>query len=233
MLATGFWLRPATPWGVLGCVCARAPVPRGLPHLLVGGAVRGCVFVRAPRLFPAFPGWGVLCGREGLARVSAVPPPSWLGCRGVFSFGRILLWLFGVGCWLFLSWALWSLSPHPLSFGLGCWLFFCFQRGVCLRVLVSLFPVGRCSWFGVAGFGWVVPLSPFLGVLSSVPSGSGVWTPSVVLAGGLLAVGRSPAPPPPSLFFLWGGGLSVPPSASPGLAHALARIQCGLQGCCW
>ena len=37
--------------GVLGCVCARAPVPRGLLHLLVGGAVRGCVFVRAPRFF--------------------------------------------------------------------------------------------------------------------------------------------------------------------------------------
>ena len=70
--------------GVLGCVCARAPVPRGVLHLLVGGAVQGCVFVRAPRLFPASPGWGAVCGRACLARVSAVPHPSWLGCRGVF-----------------------------------------------------------------------------------------------------------------------------------------------------
>ena len=42
------------------------------------------------------------------------------------------------------------------------------------------------------------------------------------------------APPPlPPLFFFWGGGLPVPPSAFPGLAHALARIQCGIPGCCW
>ena len=38
-----------------------------------------------------------------------------------------------------------------------------------------------------------------------------------------------PFPPP---FFLGGGGLPVPPSAFPGLAHALACIQCCLPGCC-
>ena len=38
-----------------------------------------------------------------------------------------------------------------------------------------------------------------------------------------------PLPPP---FFLGGGGLPVPPSAFPGLAHALACIQCCLPGCC-
>ena len=104
---------------------------------------RGCVFVLAPRLFPAFLGGGVLCGRACWARVSAVPRPSWLACRGVFFFGRVLLWLCGVGRWLSLSRALWSLSPHPLSFGLGCWLFFfSSQRGVCLRVLGVPFPGG-------------------------------------------------------------------------------------------
>ena len=42
------------------------------------------------------------------------------------------------------------------------------------------------------------------------------------------------APPPsPLCFFSGGGGLPVPPSALPGLAHALARIQCCLPGCCW
>ena len=163
----GFGCAPPRLGGMLGCVCARAPVPRGLLHLLVGVAVRQCVFLCAPRLFPAFPGWGAVCGRACWARVSAVPRPSWLGCRGVFFalfvFGRVLVWLCGVGCCLSLSRALWSLSPHPLSFGLGCWLFFFFQRGVCLHVSVSLFPVGRCSGLGVAGFGWVVPLCLFWG----------------------------------------------------------------------
>ena len=45
-----------------------------------------------------------------------------------------------------------------------------------------------------------------LGVLSSVPSGRGVWPPLVVLAGGLVAVGCFRAPPPPPPFFFWGGG---------------------------
>ena len=76
--------------------------------------------------------------------------------------------------------------------------------------------------------------SAFLGVLTSVPSGWGVWRPLVVLAGDwwLWAV-FAPPPPLPPLFLFWGGGLRDPPSAFAGLAHALARIQCGLPGCCW
>ena len=147
----------------------------------------------------------------------------------------LLGWVVGVYflrfffCWVSLSRALWSLSPHPLAFGLGCWLFFFFFLGVCLLVSVSLFPVGRCSWLGVAGFGWVVPLRLFGGPVCGAFWG-GVWPPLVVLAGGLVAVGCFRAPPSP-LFFLGGGGLPVPPSAFPGLAHALARIQCRLPGC--
>ena len=102
----GFGCAPPLLWEVLGCVCARVPVPRGLLHLLVRDAVRGCVvgaapryswlerrgvyvFVRAPRLFPAFPGWGVLCGRACWTPVSAVPRPSWLGCWGVCVVVRV------------------------------------------------------------------------------------------------------------------------------------------------
>ena len=114
------------------------------------------------RLPPAVSGSGVRCGRACWAWVSAVPRPSWLGCRGVF-FALFSFWLCGVGCWVSLSRALWSLSTHPLSFGLGCWLWFFFFRGVCLHVWLSLFPVGRCSWLGVAGFGLVVPLCLFGG----------------------------------------------------------------------
>ena len=79
----------------------------------------------APRLPPAVSGSGVRCGRVCWAGVSAVPSPSWLGCRGVFF--ALLFFLF-----FFLSRALWPLSLHPLSFGLGWWLsfFFFFRFGV-------------------------------------------------------------------------------------------------------
>ena len=128
----------------------------------------------------------------------------------------------------FLSRVLWSLSLHPLSFGLGWWLSFFF-----FFFSLSLFPVGRCYWLGVAGFGWVVPLCLCGGPVFGAFWG-GAWPPVVVLAGGLAAVGCFRAfSPSPLLFFLGGGGgLPVPPSAFPRLAHALACIQCCLPGCC-
>ena len=106
-------------------------------------------------------------------------------------------------------------------------------------VCVCMFRCPFSRWAAVPGL--VLPVlarwSPCasLGVMSSVPSGGGVWPPLVVLAGGLVAVGcfRAPPPPPSVFFFFRGGGLPVPPSAFPGLAHALARIQCCLPGCCW
>ena len=145
-----------------------------------------------------------------------------LGCALPFLAGLsgCVFCAFFFFCWVSLSRALWSLSPHPPSFGLGCWLFFFFFCGVCLLVSVSLFPVGRCSWLGVAGFGWVVPLCLFGGPVFGAFWG-GVWPPLVVLAGGSVAVGC-----------FRGGGLPVPPSAFPGLAHALARFQSCLPGCC-
>ena len=154
-----------------------------------------CVVSWAPRLPPAVSGSGVRCGRVCWARVSAVPSPSWLGCRGVF----FALWFF---LFFFLSRALWSLSLHPLSFGLGWWLSFFF------------FPCPFSPWAAVTGLvlpvlgGWSPCAS--VGVLSSVPSGGGVWPPVVVLAGGLAAVGcfRAFSPSPPPLFF-WGGGVCL------------------------
>ena len=175
----------------------------------------------APRLPPAVSGSGVRCGCVCWARVSAVPSPSWLGCQGVFFAPFFFLFFFFR---VFLSRALWSLSPHPLSFGLGWWLSFFF-------FLVSLLPVGRCSWLGVAGFGWLVPLSLFGGPVFGAFWGGGLiwWCWRAV--GRLWAV-FAPFPPPPSVFLL-GGGLPVPPSAFPGLVHALACIQCCLPGCCF
>ena len=120
VLGFGFWLRPASPWGDVGVcvcqscvvfctsgvrVCARAPLVPCLSWL-------GCgVWAR---LWPALLGW-----------VVAV-------CVLRFFFGCVLVRLCGVGCWLSLSRALWSLSPHPFSFGLGCWLFFVFFSAWCV-----------------------------------------------------------------------------------------------------
>ena len=194
-----------------------------------------CVVSCALRLPPAVSGSGVRCGRACWARVSAVPRPSWLGCRGVFfALFFLALWcrLLGVG-------VLGLVVPVPPSpfFRAGLLALFFFFRGVCLHVLASLFPVGGCSWLGVVRFGPVVPLCLFGGHVFGAR-----WVGGLAASGGVggrfdgCGLFSRPPPPPPSGFFpfLWGGGgLPVPPSAFPRLAHALARIQCGLPGCCW
>ena len=226
----GFPLTPALRgWGLgwvcLGSVCGVVPL---LPAVcgvrgwaLVSACFRDvCGFVRvsvAPRRFrfrcavwACVLGPGLGCAPRFLAGGSGC-----VFCAFLFFFFR---------CWVSLSRALWSLPPSPF-FRAGLLAFFF------LLVSVPLFPVGRCSWLGAAGFGWVVPLCLF-GVLSSVPSGWGVWPPSVLLAGGLVAVGCFPAPPPlhPPLFFGGGGGgLAVPPFAFPRLALALWLV-CGVVG---
>ena len=226
------FVNPASPgWGLgwvcLGTVCGIVPLVSAVCGVRRWGSVSACLwdlcgFVGAPlapRLF-----------RFRHAVWVCVLGPG-LGCAQPF-----LAWLLGcVFCafvffsfFLFVSRALWSLSPHPLSFGLGWWLSFFFFLSV------SLFPVGRCSWLGVAGFGWVVPLCLLGGPVFGAFLGGGgfgrlwwcwraVWRLMAVFA---------PFPPPPSVFF-WGGGLPVPPSAFPGLVHALACIQCCLPGCCF
>ena len=154
-----------------------------------------------PRLPPAVSGSGARCGRVCWARVSPVLSLSWLGCRGVFFF-FFALWFFLF--FFFFFWALWSLSLHPLSFGLGWWLSFFFF----FFFPVSLFPVVRCYWLGVAGFGWVFPLClcggpPFffffsLGGGLAACGGVGGW-----LGGCGLFSCLFPFPPP---FFFLGGG---------------------------
>ena len=225
---------------LLACVCGwvRVAVGRGfcLPLPVLAGVLGGCVW--APflvlslfcRLFvvfvvglwcrpafgtcvvscafplpPAISGSGVRCGRACWAGVSAVPRPSWLGCRVVFF---ALFFFFFSGCWVSLSRALWSLPPSPF-----------FRAGLLAFFFFFFFCLFRCPFFRWAAvFGLVLPVlagwSPCacLGVLSSVPSGWGVWPPSVLLAGGLVAVAcfRAPHPPPRFFFFfffLGGGGL--------------------------
>ena len=245
---------------LLACVCGwvRVAVGRGfcLPLPVVAGLLGGCVWARFVvlslfcRLFvvfvvglwcrpafgtcvvpcafplpPAVSGSGVRCGRACWARVSAVPRPSWLCCRVVFFAFFFCFFFFPVAgcpcpgpC---------GLSPRLLSFGLGCWLsfFFC----------VCLFRCPFSWWAAVPGL--VLPVLPgwspctCFGVLSSLPSGWGVWPPSVLLAGGLVAVGCFRAPPPPFFFFWGGGGGGQPGRSSLCLPSAgvcsVAGVWCG------
>ena len=144
----------------------------------------------APRLPPAFSGSGVRCGCVCWAWVSAVPSPSWLGCQGVF----FALFFFSCPG---------PCGPCPTIPFLSGWaggslFFFCL-----FRCLFS-------QWAAVPGLvlpvlGRWSPCASF-GVLSSVPSGGGVWLPLVVLAGSLAAVGCFRAFSPSHLCFFFGGG---------------------------
>ena len=201
-------------------------------------------------------GFGLLLGRVWFRGRPACPPPFPVPARGVgvcagpgsrlcpvrlgwvvgVCFFFFLLWFF-LFFFFFCFWALWSLSLHPLSFGLGWWLsfffFFFFFFFFCpfspwSAVTGLVLPV-LGGWFACASAG--VPLFFFFFFFS----GGGAWPPVVVLAGGWAAVGcfRAFSPSPLLFFFFGGGGLPVPPSAFPGLAHALACIQCCLPGCCF
>ena len=162
-----------------------------------------CVVSCALRLPPAVSGSGVRCGRACWARVSAVPRPSWLRCRGVF----FALFFLALWCRLLGVCVPGPVVPVPPSpfFRAGLLALFFFVVCVCM------FRCPFSRWAAVPGLvlpvldGWSPCAS--LGVLSSVPSGWGVWPPLVVLAGGLVAVGCFCAPPPsPLCFFLGGGG---------------------------
>ena len=153
----------------------------------------------APRLPPAVSGSGARCGRVCWARVSPVPSPSWLGCRGVFFFLRFGLFF----SFFFFPGFVVPVPPSPFfRAGLVALFFFLFFS-------LSLFPVVRCYWLGVAGVGWVVPLclcgGPFFFFRCLLGGGLGrlwwcwwavwrLWAASV------------PFPPPPSFFFFGGGG---------------------------
>ena len=208
VLGFGFRLRSASPPGMLGCVCARAPVPRGLLHLLVGVAVRGCVFVRTFCLFPAFLSWGAVCGRACWAGVSAVPRPSWLGCQGVFfalffcvSWLGFVVLVAGCPC----PKPCGPCPPFPFLSGwaAGSFFFPAWCASACFGVP---FPGGPlflawCCWFWLG-----CPPVPLWGSCLRCLLGGGLgrllwcWRAAWWLWGVLLP------PPLPPCFFFWGGG---------------------------
>ena len=211
--------------GVLGgCVWARFVVLSLFCRLFVvfvvglwcrptfGTCLVSCAF----RLPPAVSGSGVRCGRACWAGVSAVPRPSWLGCRGVF---------FALVCFFFRLLGVPVLglvvSPHmPFLSGWAAGVFFFFMVCVCL------FQCPFSRWAAVPSLvlpvlaGWSPCAS--LGVLSSVPPVRGVWLPFVLLAGGLVAVGCF------SFFFAGGGRPGCSPLCLPSAgARSVAGVWCG------
>ena len=215
-------------WVCLGSVCCVVPL---LPAVcgvrgwaLVSACFRDlCRFVRvslAPRRFRFRPALSACVLGPGLG----CAPPFLAGLLGCVFCALLFLFFFRL---LGVPVPGLVVSP-PVSF-LSGWAAGFFFLCVCL------FRCPFSRWAAVPGL--VLPVfggwSPCacLGVLSSVPSGWGVWPPSVLLAGGLVAVGCFRAPPPPFFFFFVGGGacLAVPPFAFPRLALALWLV-CGVVG---
>ena len=152
----------------------------------------------ASRLPPVVFGSGVRCERVCWARVSAVPSPSWLGCRGVF----FALWFFFSLFFFSFTGFVVPVPPSPI-----------FRAGLVALFFFFFFRCPFSRWAAVTRLvlpvlgGWSPCAS--VGVLSSVPSGGGfgrlwwrwraVWRLWAVFV---------PVPPPPSLFcfFFWWGG---------------------------
>ena len=161
----------------------------------------------APRLPPAVSGSGARCGRVCRARVSPVPSPSWLGCRGVFFFFFALVFSF-LSFFFFLGFVV-PVPPSPF-----------FRAGlVDLCFFFFFFFCPFSPWSAVTGlvlpvFWWVVRLclcgGPpfffffffFFFFLGGGP-GRLWWCWRVV---GRLWAAFVPFPLPPSFFFFFLGG---------------------------
>ena len=135
-------------------------------------------------------GFGLLLGRVWFRGRPACPPPFPVPARGVGVCAgpgsrlcpALLGWVVGVCFFSFLRFGFFfsfffffPVPPSPFfRAGLVALFFFFFF----FLFSVSLFPVVRCYWLGVAGFGWVVPLclcgGPFFFFFFFLPSGGGL-----------------------------------------------------------
>ena len=202
-LGVGF-VNPASPgWGLgwvcLGTVCGVVSLVSAVCGVRGWASVSACLwdvcgFVGAPlaphrfwfrrAVWARVLGPGLGCAQPFLAGLSGC-----VFCAFVFPF-----FLFPVPGFVV------PVPPLPFSrAGLVALSFFFFS--------VSLFPLGRCSWLGLAGFGWVVPLCLFGGSVFGAFWGGGFgrlwWCWRALWR---LWAAFVPFPPPPSFFFGGGGG---------------------------
>ena len=216
-LGAGF-VNPFSPgWGLgwvfLGSICGVVPLVSAICGVRGWVSVSVCFwdvcgFVGAPLAPRRFRFWravwacvlgpGLACAQSVLTGLS--------GCVFFFFFFALVF------SFLFFFFFLGFVVPVPPSpffrAGLVALFFFFF-------FFLSLFPVVRCYWLGVAGFGWVVRLClcggppPFF-FFFFFPQGGGpgrlCWCWRVV--GRLWAVFVPFPLPPPPFFFFFGGGLA-------------------------
>ena len=203
-LGVGF-VNPASPgWGLgwvcLGIVCVVVPLVSAVCGVRGWGSVSACFWdvcgcVGAPLAPRRFRFWRAVW--------ACVLGPG-LGCAQPFLAGLsgcvFCAFFFGFPC----PGPYGPCPPIPFLSGWVAGSFF--FRGVCLLVSVSLLPVGRCSWLGVAGFGWVVPLCLFGG-----PVFGAFWGGGLAASGGVggrfggCGLFSRPSPSPLCCFFLGGG----------------------------
>ena len=204
----GFCLPLPVVAGVLGgCVWARFVVLSLFCRLFVvfvvglwcRPAFGTCVVSSAFPLPSAVSGFGVRCGRACWARVSAVPRPSWLGCRAVF-FALFFFFFSVAGCPV-----PGLLVSPPVSF-LSGWaagfFFFSFLLSACFG---APFPAGPlflawCRRFWLGG-----PPVPVWGSCLWCPLGGG-FGPLLCCWRRFGGCGLFSRAHPPPFFFFWGGG---------------------------
>ena len=242
VVGPGLLPRPATPgWGVGGCVCLCVR-PSCTPLFLGGVCCVGvCAWLRF-WLRPVPLGWVVgVCVR--LCVCPACPRPSSGAACGAGVCGCCRWW--GLPP---------PLPPFFLGGALSCWSLVVVVLGLVVSVPPSLLFRAAFFFFSLFVKAWCVsacfgcPFSRWAAALGLVLPILAWWSPGAPFGGSCLRCRLSVgfggllwfwgagwwlwavlAPPP---FFLWGGGLPVPPSAFPGLAHALVGILCGFPVCC-
>ena len=120
------------------------------------GLLSGPVWFRA--LVPCPPPFSVpVCGVGVRAGPGSWLCPALLGWVFGVCFLRFFVFFFFFPFFRLLGLSVPGLVVYPPVSFLSGWAAGFFFLCVCLLVSVPLFPAGRCSWLGVAGFGWVVP----------------------------------------------------------------------------
>ena len=236
VLGLRFRLRPATPgWGDGVSVCLRARSACTPPFLAGVCAVGVCAWARvsaAPRhswlgcsglsvlvcplrLYPATPGWGVLCGCVCLGSGFSCAPPLLAGVLGCVCacvrtpFVPSLSWL-GCALWVCVLGLGFQLRPATPSWGFGVCMCLCARSACTPPLLAGVCGVGVCAWARVSA----APRHSWLGCA--------VWV--CVLGLGFRLLPATPG---------WGVGVCACLCARSACTPPLLAGVCGVGVCAW